>query len=558
MTAQWLEPLHNPLGFGAQDFFLLAWTLLFGVFALLWRPFLERPLARLAERKWICASGLFTLCVILRLALLPHHPVPYPTIYDEFSHLLAADTLRHFRFANPPHEMRRFFETFFVLQEPTYSSIYPIGQGLVLALAWNLFGSPWVGVVITTAALCALVYWMLRGWVEPGWALAGGILALIEFGPLNPWMNNYWGGAVAASAGCLVFGALPRLREQARIRDGLLLGSGLGLHLLTRPYESVFLSLSILVYFAPALFRQEKLRPLKRPALFAAIPLLLALVVTGIQNKQVTGAWLTTPYQLSQYQYGVPASLTFQQNPVPHRQLTAEQALDYRMQSSFRSAPKETLGSYWIRLEYRVRFYRFYLLPPLYLAVLAFLVRLRRYEDAWIVTTLAMFALGTNFFPSFQLHYIAAATCLFVLISVKGLRVFRKWNAGPILFFLCVLHFAFWYGLHLCEDAAVSQALLRYETWTGLNSAQQPPRAIIERELEAQPGKQLVFVNYSPRHIFQNEWVWNAADIDSARVVWARDLGQAEDDKLRAYYPQRAAWILEADATPPRLARYGE
>ena len=29
--------------------------------------------------------------------------------------------------------MRRFFESVFTLQEPTYSSIYPIGQGLALA-----------------------------------------------------------------------------------------------------------------------------------------------------------------------------------------------------------------------------------------------------------------------------------------------------------------------------------------------------------------------------------------------------------------------------------------
>ena len=105
--------------------------------------------------------------IALRLLLLPNHPVPTPDIYDEFGHLLVADTLRHFRLANPPHALPQFFETFFVLQRPTYSSIYPIGQGLVLAIGWTLFGTPWAGVILATAAFCALCYWMLRGWVSP-------------------------------------------------------------------------------------------------------------------------------------------------------------------------------------------------------------------------------------------------------------------------------------------------------------------------------------------------------------------------------------------------------
>ena len=158
---------------------------------------------------------LAVLPIVLRLALLPHHPVPSPDVYDEFGHLLVADTLRHFRLANPPHPLHQFFETFFVLQQPTYSSIYPIGQGMLLALGRLIFGLPWAGVLLSTAALCSLCYWMLRAWTTPLWSLVGGLLAVIEFGPLNPWMNNYWGGSLAAAAGCLVFGALPRVRRVA-------------------------------------------------------------------------------------------------------------------------------------------------------------------------------------------------------------------------------------------------------------------------------------------------------------------------------------------------------
>jgi hypothetical protein len=81
-------------------------------------------------------------------------------------------------------------------------------------------------------------------------------------------------------------------------------------------------------------------------------------------------------------------------------------------------------------------------------------------------------------------------------------------------------------------------------------------RVAVNDELARAPGKQLVFVRYWPRHIFQDEWVYNAADIDGARVVWARDLGAAEDEKLRRYYADRTVWLLQPDARPPRLTPY--
>jgi hypothetical protein len=71
------------------------------------------------------------------------------------------------------------------------------------------------------------------------------------------------------------------------------------------------------------------------------------------------------------------------------------------------------------------------------------------------------------------------------------------------------------------------------------------------------PGQMLVFVRYSPRHIYQNEWVWNEADIDGARIVYARDLGPEEDEKLIRYYPKRTVWLLEPDEDEPQISAYG-
>jgi hypothetical protein len=551
-------PLDNPIGFGAGDFLLLALAGLLALWAVAW-PWIEPRAGHLAGRTVWSMAALALLPVALRLALLPNHPVPVADVYDEFGHLLVADTLRHLRLANPPHTLARFFETQFVLQQPTYSSIYPIGQGLVLALGWTLFGHPWAGVLLAVAAFCALCYWMLRAWTTPKWALAGGVLAAIEFGPLNYWMNSYWGGAAAAAAGCLVFGALPRLFEAPpRTRNALLLGVGLGLHLLIRPYESVFLFVSVLLFLLPRASKAGEPKGRFRLAAVASVPILAALGITLAQNRQVTGSWTTLPYTLSRYQYGVPASLTFQSNPVPHGDLNREQELNYRMQTGFRGSGPETLKSFLERLEYRVRFYRFFFLAPLYLALPALLLCCREFRFAWVATTLGLFALGANFYPNFETHYIAGVTSLFILAAVAGLERISRWSrtAAGLIGFLCVAQFLFWYTLHVFDNQRFSLALRQYQTWDGLNHRNPAARIAVSRQLEAVPGKLLVFVRYYPQHHFQQEWVYNRAHIDGSRVVWARDLGAAEDERLRAYFPDRAAWLLEPDFRPPRLTPY--
>jgi hypothetical protein len=545
----------------ASDFleFIIAAALLF--LALAWRRWIEPLGRRLAERTGWCMLLLAALPVALRLFLLGNHPVPTPDIYDEFGHLLVADTLRHFRLTNPPHSLHQFFETFFVLQEPTYSSIYPIGQGLCLAIGRMLFGSPWAGVLFSTAALCALCYWMLRAWTTPLWALAGGLLAVFEFGPLSQWMNSYWGGSFAAAGGCLVFGALPRLRDRGSLASGALLGVGLAMNLIARPYEGIFLGLSVILFLIPVLRDvspdHPRRRLIARSLPLALIVLLPAVGITLLQNRRVTGSWATLPYQLSQYQYGVPASLTFRPDPVPHRDLTPQQQLEYKAQLAFRP-DRETIQTYLLRLEYRVRFYRFFFLPPLFVALPFFLWALKEKRFQWVLLTLLIFALGINFFPAFQLHYLAAVTCLFVLMSVAGLERLSRLNpdAARLILFLSIAYFGFWYTLHLFDTSRISLAFRPYETWDGLNHRNPERRIMVAHQVSAMPGKLLVFVRYSPQHIFQDEWVWNDADIDTARIVWARDLGPSENEKLRAYYPDRTALLLEPDDRPPTLSPY--
>lgn len=267
--------------------------------------------------------------------------------------------------------------------------------------------------------------------------------------------------------------------------------------------------------------------------------------------------WTIAPYQLSQYEYGVPATFTIQPIPTPHRPLTREQQLDYDAQSEVHGPGTDTFGSYWQRWASRIRFYRFFFLAPLFLALPAFLLRLREYRFAWVLLTIFVFSLGTTFYPYFYTHYIAALTCLFVLVSVAGLERLSDWSeqGARILLFLCAAHFLFWYGVHASRDEELYTAMTPYETWDAINHGDPEGRIAINRQLNTQPGRQLVFVRYGPQHLFQ-EWVHNAADIDHSRIVWARDLGPEENQKLLNYYADRTAWLLEPDAHPPLLARY--
>src|ERR1019366_10391438 len=121
----------------------------------------------------------------------------------------------------------------------------------------------------------------------------------------------------------------------------------------------------------------------------------------------------------------------------------------------------DTVASYFERLGSRAGFYRFFFLMPLFLAVPFFLLYLREFRFAWIALTLLVFVIGSNFYPYFFPHYIAAVTCLFVLVGVLALRrlsewKIRGWQAGELaarwILILCVAHFLFWYGVHALGD----------------------------------------------------------------------------------------------------------
>jgi hypothetical protein len=81
-------------------------------------------------------------------------------------------------------------------------------------------------------------------------------------------------------------------------------------------------------------------------------------------------------------------------------------------------------------------------------------------------------------------------------------------------------------------------------------------RARIARQLEEAPGRHLVMVRYSAAHQPYTEWVYNRADIDAAKVVWAREMDEPRNRALMQYFSSRQVWLLEPDEASPQVKPY--
>ena len=64
-----------------------------------------------------------------------------------------------------------------------------------------------------------------------------------------------------------------------------------------------------------------------------------------------------------------------------------------------------------------------------------------------------------------------------------------------------------------------------------------------------------MIVRYAPDHDTNREWVYNEADLQQAKIIWARDLGP-ETDALVQHFSDRRAVVVEPDLDPRVVVPY--
>jgi hypothetical protein len=462
------------------------------------------------------------------------------------------------------------FESIHITMKPTYMSMYFPAQGLVLAAAKALWGHPWYGVLVSNALMCATICWMLQAWLPPTWALLGGMLAILRLGLFSYWINTYsGGGSVAAIGGALALGALPRFMKAARLRDGLLLALGVIVLANSRPYEGLLLCLCIAV----ALVRWilfGKNRPaagilLRRTA--APIALMLAAAAwMAFYNHRAFGSPLTEPYRIDRATYAMAPYFVWQSpRPEPvYRHEVMRRFYSHNELTEFDKVHTAT-GFLPQTLAKAARGLLFFSGIALLFPIIMLPRVIKDRRTRFLVLSVAVLMAGMLIEAFLLPHYLAPFTAAFYAIGLQAMRHLRLWSPGgqPVGTALVRLSLTLCFvlaGLRLYAEP-LHFKLVEWPASEWIDKWYGPgqfgtERAKIEAGLEQLPGRQLAIVRYSSSHDPMNEWVYNAADIDGSKVIWARDMGTSDNLELVRYYKDRNVWLVQPDNQPAQVSPY--
>jgi hypothetical protein len=339
----------------------------------------------------------------------------------------------------------------------------------------------------------------------------------------------------------------------------------LGLAILanSRPYEGLLVSVPSLAVLGYQLRKQP------HPGAFilirrmapAALLLAATLAFMGYYNYRVFGSPFIPPYKIARDTYASTPYFIWQSaRPEPvYRHAAMRNFYTGWELETFRDETGSIAGflseSGRKLLEAGSFYLDFTLIPPLVMLPSA----LRDRRIRLLAVTGIVFAVGLGIGTFFIVHYLAPATALLLALLLQSMRHLRvrglsglalvRWI--PAACVLLVMARICAQPLHIELAAPLQQT----GTWAGGTPSAGMERARVLARLEKQPGDQLAIVRYTPKHLYP-EWVYNSADIDKSKVIWAQEMDPESNRQLLDYYKDRKAWLVEPDCDPPRVVPY--
>jgi hypothetical protein len=468
---------------------------------------LRAMLRALPHTVWLPAAVSLAISIIV----FARAGVPLAPVEDEYSHLLVADTLRHGRVANPPHPMHEHFETMLVLQEPHYASQFPPGNGAALAL----FPLPIAGMWLVTALAVAAIAWAAGAVLPPGWSVLTGLLAALHPTVIDS-AQLYNSSAVPLLGGALCAGALWRMRAAPSQKLGAIAALGAITLANSRPYEGLVLVVALAV---------TNLRAFRGKWTAGAIVLALGAIELAAFNHAVTGSVFLHPHALYDRTYKPVRTFAWDK---PHAVTLPNEEMRVRYATVYGGQDRR----YTFRRSLDEKSYRMtrFIAPELpgglellFAVPLVLIGRRRRTRPLLAALLLFLFA-PLSLIWVIVPHYVAPAGVIVAVVFVSLMREAAAVRRHALVVALVAI--------------AVFAGVLTAATYQHPRSTE-VQRLAIERQLAQVPGGHLILV---PPNI--NDCVYNSADIDGQRVVWARQLGGAKDAELLRYYSRRRVWLL--------------
>jgi hypothetical protein len=286
---------------------------------------------------------------------------------------------------------------------------------------------------------------------------------------------------------------------------------------------------------------------------------------------RVTGNPFLMPYQVFEDTYSVAPTLIWQPlKPVPPYR--TEALRDFYLGEGVRHYqfgrnPVGAILVWTIRVGETVLFYfGFILLLPLAISILIWLrgSAYRRWSErtTFLVAASAFSVVGIGVEVFYFPHYTAPMVGLLFVLLMISMSEIRRWrlagrNVGLALSrtilavcFLMLFTRLAASPLHLLRDESQWPA-----KWYNALPVATTDRSMIDAKLQGLPGDHVVIIGYN-KEDRSYDWVYNGADVDSQKVIWARDLGPAENAELLRYYEGRHAWYVLPKEADTELTPY--